>query len=415
MIRLAILLAYLFVLIFGYWLRYLNLSHLRKFGSLIPPEFEGQIDQTLLNKVRDYTVENTLFGFVSSIFNNIILLIFIFGGILNVYNSWVASMDLPFILSGLIFFMLLSYAETVLAIPFSLYRAFKIEKKYGFNTMTLKLWITDLIKSTFISTILLASVISMGLCLIQKSPNLWWFWLWCFFLIYSIFIMYISPYVIDPLFNKFTPIYDINLVEGISNLMQKVGIKVKRVLKMDASKRTRHTNAYFTGIGRVKRIVLYDTLMEKMDGEEILSVLAHEVGHWKKKHLLKYMIVTEVIALVAIYISFKILQSDLIINLFNIRENIFFVKAVILWFLGSIVAFPFTPLFNYFSRKHEIEADRFACELTGKTEGMISALVKLAKDNLSNLHPHPFYAAFYYSHPPVLKRIRLIKDFSSRL
>ncbi len=415
MIRLVILLTYLFVLIFGYWLRYLNLSNLRRFGSLIPPEFEGQIDQALLNKVRDYTVENTLFGFVSSIFNNIILLIFIFGGILNVYNSWVASMDLPFIISGLIFFMLLSYAETVLAIPFSLYRTFKIEKKYGFNTMTIKLWVTDLIKSTFISTILLASVISAGLWLIQKSPDLWWFWLWCFSLIYSIFIIYISPYVIDPLFNKFTPIDDITLVEGISNMMQKVGIKVKRVLKMDASKRTRHTNAYFTGIGKVKRIVLYDTLMEKMGGEEILSVLAHEVGHWKKKHLLKFMIVTEGIALVAIYISFKILQSDLIVDLFNISKGTFFVKVAILWFLGSIAAFPFTPLFNYFSRRHEIEADRFACELTGKTEGMISALVKLAKDNLANLHPHPLYAAFYYSHPPVLKRIRLISGYSQAI
>ena len=224
-----------------------------------------------------------------------------------------------------------------------------------------------------------------------------------FLFAYSIFIIYISPYVIEPLFNKFTPIDNKALEDGINNLMQKVGIKASRIFKMDASKRTKHTNAYFTGIGRVKRIVLYDTLVDKMNSDEALSVLAHEIGHWKKKHILKYMIVTEIIALIASYIAFKMLQGELLINLFNIKEGSFFAKAILLGFLGSIAAFPFTPLFNYFSRKYEIEADRFACELTEKKEGMINALVKLSKDNLSNLRPHPLYAAFYYSHPPVLK------------
>ncbi len=224
--------------------------------------------------------------------------------------------------------------------------------------------------------------------------------------------MSILRYVIEPLFNKFTPIDNKALEDGINNLMQKVGIKVSSVFKIDASKRTKHTNAYFTGIGKVKRIVLYDTLIEKMNEDETLSVLAHEIGHWKKKHILKYIIVTEAIALVASYIGFKILQSDFLINLFNIKDSSFFAKAILLGFLGAIAAFPLIPLFNYLSRRYEIEADRFACELTGEKEGMINALVKLSKDNLSNLHPHPLYAAFYYSHPPVLKRIRLIKSTS---
>jgi STE24 endopeptidase len=409
-----IFIIYLLVVGFGYWLDYLNLSHLKKYGSLIPPEFEGQIDQTLLNKTRDYTVENTKFEFVSSIFNNIVFLLFLFGGILNVYNSWIASMNLPFILSGLVFFMFLVYAETVLSIPFNLYRTFKIEKKYGFSTMTIKLWLTDLIKSLLITTILMGLLISIGLYLIQKSPNLWWFWVWCFFLIFGIFIMYISPYIIEPLFHKFTPIDDETLEKGIRNLMQKVGIKVSRIFKMDASRRTKHTNAYFTGIGKVKRIVLYDTLFESMNNNEILSVLAHEAGHWKKKHLLKFLIVTECIALIVMYISFKILQGDFLITLFNIKENTFFAKVVILAFLGSIVSFPFTPIFNYFYRRHENEADRFSYKLTEDAEGMISALVKLSKDNLSNLHPHPLYAMFHYSHPPVLQRIRHIREMAER-
>ena len=410
--RYLVIILYLLVLLFSYWLKYLNLSHLKRFGSSIPPEFDGQIDQAQLNRVRDYTVENIKFGFLSSIFSKAILLLFLFGGLLDAYNSWIIALNLPFIPAGVIFFMLLIYADTILEIPFSLYHTFIIEKRYGFSTMSIKLWIADFAKSILISSLLSILVISVGLWLVQQSPNLWWFWVWCFFLIYSIFIIYISPYVIEPLFNKFTPIDNKALEDGINNLMQKAGIKVSRIFKMDASKRTKHTNAYFTGIGRVKRIVLYDTLIDKMNSNEALSVLAHEVGHWKKRHILKYIIVSEAIALIASYIGFKILQGELLINLFNIKEVSFFAKAILLGFVGSIAAFPFTPLFNYFSRKYEIEADRFACELTGEKEGMINALVKLSKDNLSNLHPHPLYAAFYYSHPPVLKRIRLIKSAS---
>lgn len=410
----TILTAYLFIVGFGYWLDYLNLSHLKKHGSTIPLEFEGEVDRELLNKTRDYTVKNTQFGFFTSIFNNIILLVFLFGGLLNIYNSWIASMNLPFILSGLIFFMLLSYTQTLLSTPFNLYQTFKLEKKYGFNTMTFRLWLTDTIKSLLISTILMGVLISTGLFIIKKSPDFWWLWVWCFFLIFSIFMMYLSPYLIEPLFHKFTPVEDETLESGIRSLMQKVGIKVSRVFKMDASKRTKHTNAYFTGIGKVKRIVLYDTLIEKMDNNEILSVLAHEAGHWKKKHLLKHLIVTECIALIVMYISFKILQSDYILTFFHIKDETFFAKVIILGFLLSIVTFPFTPLFNLFSRRHENEADNFSYKLTGNIQSMISALVKLSKDNLSNLHPHPLYVIFHYSHPPVLERIRRIKNLADK-
>ena len=405
-----IFIAYLFVAGFGYWLDYLNLSCLRQHGA-IPPEFEGQIDQGLLSKIRDYTIEKIWFGFISSVFNNIILLLFLFGGLLNIYNLWTASKNLSFILSGLFFFLPLLYAETALSIPFDLYNIFKIEKKYGFSNMTFRLWVMDTIKSLSISTILLSLVISIGLYLVQKSPDFWWFWVWCFFFAFTIFMMYISPYVIEPLFHRFRPIQDEALVGSIRALMQKVGIKVSRVFMMDASKRTSHTNAYFTGIGKVKRIVLYDTLIEKMDHDELLSVLAHEAGHWKRKHLLKYILLTEGIAFIGMYVSFRLLQADLLLNLFNIEDGTFFAKVVILGFLGSIVAVLFSPLLMSLSRRHENEADRFSYELTGNAQGMINALVKLSRDNLSNLSPHPLYVIFHYSHPPVLERIREIKSW----
>lgn len=408
----SLLIAYLLVVSFEYWLDYLNLSHLKKFGHIIPKEFEGQIDQSLLEKTRDYVIENSRFGFITSIFSNIILLLFLFGGILNLYNTWIASMNLPFIFSGVVFFLLISYARTVLSIPFSLYSSFKIEKKHGFNTMTPKVWTTDFIKSLIISIILMVIVTSIGFWIIQKSPYCWWFWVWCFSLLFSIFIMYISPYVLEPLFNKFTLLDNEPLEGGIKELMNRVGIKINRIFKMDASKRTKHTNAYFTGIGRVKRIILYDTLLEKMNHGEILSILAHEAGHWKKKHLLKSLIVAEIIALIALYISYRVLQSDILINIFSIQRDTFFAKVVILGFVGSIVSFPFTPLFNLLSRRHEDEADRYSCAVTGNREDMISSLVKLSKDNLSNLHPHPLYAKFHYSHPPVLERIKRIQSYN---
>jgi len=308
--------------------------------------------------------------------------------------------------------LFLSYAGTLLSIPFDLYSTFKIENKYGFNTMTPKLWLIDFLKSILLSTVLSGIVVSVGLWIIQLSPNYWWLWVWGFFLIFSLFMMYISPYVIEPLFNKFTPIEEKGLEDKIKELLQKINIKVSKVFKMDASKRSRHTNAYFTGIGRVKRIILYDTLLEKMDQDEILSVLAHEAGHWKKKHVLKMIFILELISLIGIYISFRILQTDLLTELFQIKQGTFFAKVVILGFIGSIVSFPFIPISNYISRRFEKESDGFACKLTGNPESMTTALIKLSKDNLSNLHPHPLYAAIYYSHPPVVKRIKDIKEFT---
>ncbi len=405
----SILAAYLVIIILAHGLDYLNLKHLKQYGSNVPPEFAGQIDPNILTRTRDYVIEKTRFGFISSLFGQAILILFLFGGLLNWYNSYLVAFKLHFILSGLIFFIGLSYAQTLLNIPFDLYQVFKIENKFGFNNTSLKLWLQDTCKSLLISTLLLGLLIVIGLGLVKFFPSAWWLWVWGFFLIFSLFIMYISPYVLEPLFNKFTPIAEAGLSHEIRDLMQKAGIEVSRIFKMDASKRSKHTNAYFTGIGKVKRIVLYDTLLEKMENSEILAVLAHEIGHWKKKHLLKRIVVSESLALLLSYAAFRMLETGFLAKLFQLENDTFFAKLIILGFLLSLAYFPLQPLFNYFSRKHEREADRFSRELTGRAEGMIRALVKLSKDNLSNLHPHPLYAAFHYSHPPVVERIKQLK------
>lgn len=370
------------------------------------------MDESLLKKTIDYETENARFSFLSSIFGNMITLLFFFGGLLNIYNSWIASQNLSFIMSGWLFFLLLAYGSEFLSIPFSLYHTFKIENKYGFNTMTPRLWVADFTKALLISTVMVSIVTFAGFWLIQWSPHFWWFWIWGFLFIFSIFIMYLSPYVIEPLFHKFTPIEDESLKEEIMKLTAKAGIYASRILRIDASKRSKHTNAYFTGIGRTKRIILYDTLLESMNNDETIAVLAHEIGHWKKRHMLKMIIAFEVFSLIALYLSFKVIQSDALVSLFPIRTNTLFAKGIILAFLAGILSLLITPCVCYFMRRHERQADMASYDLTKDAESMVSALVKLSKENLSNLYPHPLYVTLYYSHPPVLERIRYLKGFS---
>lgn len=291
---------------------------MRKAGLSVPPEFGGKMDEGLLKKTRDYEAEKTRFSFISSIFGNIVTVLFIFGGLLNVYNSWITSLQLSFIVSGWLFFLLLSYCSELLSIPFSLYSTFKIENRYGFNAMTPRLWISDFLKSLLISTIMMSVVALTGLSLINWSPHYWWFCVWGFLLVFSVSVMYISPYVIEPLFNKFTPIEDESLRKGIVDLTERAGIHARRILRVDASKRSKHTNAYFTGIGKTKRIVLYDTLLEGMEHDEILSVLAHEIGHWKKRHLLKTLALLEVFSLAGLYLAYRLVESDFLTTLFHI-------------------------------------------------------------------------------------------------
>ena len=406
-----ILFLYILKEAFQYIVQYLNLRHMRKDGIKIPPEFEGKVDEQMLERMQAYERDKTLFGFIASVFGNLVVIAFIFAGLLDRYNTWIASLNLSFTFSGWLFFMLISYADEIVSAPFGLYTIFSIENKYGFNTMTLRLWMSDFIKSLFISTVMLSLVIFAGLSLIQWSPRFWWFWVWGFLFIFSMLVIYIAPYVIEPLFNKFSPVQDEALKDKIIALTKKAGIHASRILKVDASKRSRHTNAYFTGIGRTKRVVLYDTLLDHMDANEILSVLAHEIGHWKRKHLLKTLAVFEVFSFLGTYVSYRIIQSDMLLQVFGIGTDTLFVKLLLLGFVAGILLLPLRPIANFFWR-HEREADLASYELTGDAGSMESALIKLSKENLSNFYPHPLYVALYYSHPPVSERIQYLKGLA---
>lgn len=383
----------------------LNLKHLAQHGGEVPLGFEEYVDAATLRKMSDYTVAHGRVGRIEAFVSIGITLIFVFGGLLNWLNNQIAAQNWPPVIAGVMFFWVLIYAETLIKIPFSLYNTFSLEKRFGFSNQTIGLWIKDLLKSLLINTLLLGFIFYMILWLILALPHIWWLAGWVFVLLFSIFLLYVSPYVIEPLFNKFSPIENDTLEERIKEVMSRIGLKINRVFTMDASKRSSHSNAYFTGIGHVKRIVLFDTLLANHEDDEIIAILAHEAGHWKKKHILKMLAISQVFALLAFYAAYRLTSGDALVELFRLDIPSMHSKLLLVAFIGSLVLFPIKPFMAYISRRHEVEADNFAVELTRSPGPLAKALIKLGKDNLANLHPHPWFAAIHYSHPPLVQRV----------
>jgi len=388
----------------------MNVRHIRRFGHEVPQVFQGELDEATLSRMSEYTAESSRFGSVEHIFDDVITLIILLGGFLPWLVGIILSWNVHFILSGLIFFGILSLISGVLNLPFSLYSTFILEKKYGFSTITFRLWITDLIKSLLISAILMGILLGAFLALIYFAEKTWWLWVWLFFSAFQLLMVWLYPVLIAPLFNKFEPVKDEALKEAIINLMAKVGLKTEGVYQIDAGKRSRHTNAYFTGLGKTKRIVLYDTLIASHTPDEIISVLAHEIGHWKKKHILKQLVFTETLSLAIFYLIYRLSDWALLYHTFGFGEAISYVGLLLLAAIIGPVAFFLTPIGSMIMRKFEREADDFGFELVGTSRPLADALKRLAKDNLANLHPHPFYAWFYYSHPPLTERIARLQQ-----
>jgi STE24 endopeptidase len=401
----AFLVAFVVSSVFRLLLTYINVSYLRRHGHDVPEVFQGEIDEATLARMTEYTADSSRFGAVAHFFDDAVTLLVLLSGLLPLLVGIVISWNLHFILSGLIFFGALALLSGILDIPFSLYSTFVIEKRYGFSTITVRLWITDLVKGLLITAMLAGILLGAMLALVYYAEHTWWLWAWLFFSAFQMLIIWLYPVLIAPLFNKFEPIDNEALKDAIIALMAKVGLKTSGVLQVDAGKRSKHTNAYFTGLGKTKRIVLYDTLLKSHASEEILSVLAHEAGHWKKKHIIKQLIFTETFSLVFLYLVYRLIDWSLLYQTFGFAEKIPYVGLLLIAALFGPAAFFLTPIGAALTRRFEREADNFCYNLVGTTIPMINALKRLAKDNLANLHPHPFYAWFYYSHPPLTERI----------
>jgi len=386
-------------------LSYLNVAHLNRHGGCVPEIFAGDVDGKTLGRMRDYTVTGSRFSTTEDLFEDGFLLLFLLTGVFVWFDGWVRSWSLHVVLSAVVFWGLLFLGSSVLKIPFDLYRTFGIEKKYGFSTTTAGLWFSDQLKSTLISLVLLVVFLSLLFALMRWTPGSWWLWVWLVFSVFQLLLSWIYPVLIAPLFNRFVPVQDEALRGRIFALMQQCGLKAKEIYQVDAGKRSRHTNAYFTGLGRTKRIVLYDTLLSAHDHEEILSILAHEIGHWKKRHVFRQILTLELFALVLLLGIHALVEWPLLYRTFGFAEATPYVGVFLVVILLEPFLYFLTPVLSIRARRYEREADRFAFECIGTGVHLARAMKKLAKDNLANLHPHPLYAWFYYSHPPLTRRI----------
>ncbi len=391
------------------YLNLLNISYLRQHTTTVPQEFQDMIDPERLKKIAAYTIDSDHFHMVSTLASQGLFLAILLSGFLPWLVRTIHSWGYGMIVSGLIFFAVLSIFANLLRIPFSLYDTFSIEGRYGFNVMSLKMWILDLVKSVIILSVLGGFLLLLLLTLVLYGGSFWWVCAWMLVGGFELSMLWLFPVVIAPLFNKFEPIEDKGLEDHIRALIAKVGLRAKGVFKMDAGRRSKHTNAYFTGIGRSKRIVLFDTLLASHTEEEILAVLAHEIGHWKKRHVLRQIILLEILSLVVFYGVAKLMNWPLLYQTFGFQKPIPSVGLFLIGALLSMVGYFVQPLESAIFRNFECEADDFALDLMRTAEPIRRALKRLAADNLANLNPHPLYAWFYYSHPPLIERIERLK------
>jgi len=378
--------------------------------------FRDLIDQEKLKQIAAYTIDSENFGIFETLLSQGLFLIILLSGVLPWLVKIIDSWEVSLILAGLIFFALLAIAGSLLRIPLSLYETFVIEGRHGFNVMTLRMWIIDLLKTMIMSAILGGLLLVLLSFLVIYGGRVWWIWAWGVTGAFELLMLWLFPVVIAPLFNKFEPIQNKTLEDRIGTLMGKAGLRVKGVFQMDAGKRSKHTNAFFTGVGRTKRIVLFDTLLASHTEEEILAVLAHEVGHWKKKHVLKQIALLEILSLAVFFIAAELLDWQLLYQTFGFQRPTFYIGLFLIAALIGPLGYFVQPVESAIVRRLEIEADDYSLELMQGGEPMRHALKRLACDNLANLTPHPLYAWFYYSHPPLAERIsRLEREEKRRL
>jgi STE24 endopeptidase len=391
------------------WLSTRQLRHVSRHRAAVPAEFAEKISLDAHQKAADYTIAKTKFGLLSLFVSVLVLVAFtLFGGLqlLSVSLYKYLGDGMSYQLSLLAAFALISGA---LDLPFDLYRQFVLEEKFGFNKMTLKLFFSDMIKGSLIGAAIGLPLVWVVLSLMDQSGDLWWFYAWLVWSGFQLLMMLIFPTWIAPLFNKFTPLADESLRTRIEGLMSRVGFASSGLFVMDGSKRSAHGNAYFSGFGNTKRIVFFDTLIERLAPQEVEAVLAHELGHFKLKHIVKRMVVMFAVSLGFLALLGYLKQQVWFFTGLGVDPILFAssnnAMALILFMLTlPVFTFILSPLTSISSRKHEFEADAFAVKHTNAND-LVSALVKLYEDNASTLTPDPVHSAFYDSHPPASIRI----------
>ena len=397
------------------WLSRLNQHHVRAYSNGVPTAFHGIIDEVTHRRSVDYTLAKSRFGDIANLFDAVLLIAVLFSGVLPwAFGRFSASFGTSiWAMAGFLF--VVGVALSILGLPFAWYAQFKLEERFGFNTSTTRTWALDRVKGFLLALLLGYPLLALVLKLIEWTGAIWWLWAAAVVIAFQLLLLLIAPAIIMPLFNKFTPLPEGTLHERLFALAQRTDFPTRSIEVMDGSKRSRHSNAFFTGLGRFRKIVLFDTLIAQLTEPELESVLAHEIGHYKKRHVLKLLGVS-IAGVVAGFAAIAWLaRQQWFYRAFGFEYQAGFaaanvVPALLLFgLLAGTILFWLAPFINSWSRRFEYEADAFARATMGEAQSIVYALRKLSEKNLSNLIPHPLYSGFYYSHPTLLERERALQ------
>ncbi|MCI5134100.1 MAG: M48 family peptidase [Candidatus Electrothrix sp. AW2] len=413
----AYLIFVLAVLVGGYLLDLVvSFLELRSLQPELPTEFRDVYEKEKYRKSQEYTKVTTGFSLIQETVTLLLTLIFILAGGFNAVDLLARSVGWGSISTGLLFTGILVLLSFVLGLPFSIYSTFVIEERFGFNKTTGKTFILDLLKGVVLAVLIGGPLLAAVLCFFEITGSMAWLYCWLAVTLFTFVLQFLAPVVIMPLFNKFTPLEDGELKEGITEYAAQQDFAIQGIYTMDGSKRSTRLNAFFTGFGRFRRIVFFDTLVEKLQPKEIIAVLAHEMGHFKKKHILKMMAASVVQTGLMFFILSLFLGNEQLFAAFAMEHISVYAGLIFFGFLYAPVSMLLGIFFHIYSRKNEYEADAWAVQTTDdQGEGLINGLKKLSVHNLSNLTPHPLNVFIHYSHPPVLQRIKAIRQLAEEL
>ncbi|MFZ2854226.1 MAG: M48 family metallopeptidase [Rhodocyclaceae bacterium] len=405
---LAFLLALLLMVALRLWLAHRQITHVQACRTTVPAQFAGHIELAAHQKAADYTIARTRFGRLALAVEALVLLVFTFGGGLQVlHDFWTLRLDGLSYGIALVFSVML--VSGIVDLPLSLYRQFVIEEKFGFNRMTFRLFAIDLLKQSLLGAAIGAPVIAAVLWLMAQMGSLWWLHVWLFWCGFNLLILFIYPTWIAPLFNKFAPLEDATLKARIEALLQRCGFASSGLFVMDGSKRSSHGNAYFTGFGKTKRIVFFDTLLERLQPVEVEAVLAHELGHFKHRHVIKRIVLQFAMSLGFLAALGQLIGAPWFFNGLGVTAQNTVLALILFFLVVPVFTFLLTPLMSLLSRRDEFEADRYATA-HASADDLVRALVKLYEDNAATLTPDPLHSLFYDSHPPAALRIARLND-----
>ncbi len=386
------------------WLEQLNRRNVLAHAGQVPEAFKAVIEQPAYDKSIEYTLAKARLRQVDLTFDTGLLLVVLFSGLLGwVYRLWLHAWGgSALALAAFVFLVGLVFSLT--GLPLDWYAQFRLEERFGFNTTTQRLWWLDRLKGLLLAVVLGYPLLLLILKLAGWTGRWWWLWAWAALMVFQFLLAVLAPVVILPLFNKFTPLPEGSLRQRLLDLAQRTRFRAQSIQVMDGSKRSRHSNAFFTGFGRFRRIVLFDTLIAQLEEPEMEAVLAHEIGHYKRRHIPKMLAASAVGSLFGFWLLGWLARQDWFCRSFGLEPASLAAALLLFGLLSGLATFWFSPLAHWWSRRYEFQADAFAAEVMAETRSLVGALRKLNQKNLSNLTPHRLYSGFYYSHPTLLER-----------